>query len=61
MPPSDDWLDDDSFERALREYRKSSWCSDDFVDLPTETQCEIIERARQIQAANDRLKELPAA
>jgi hypothetical protein len=61
MPPND-CLDGDSFERALDEYRERSWCPDDFADLPTEVQCDIIERACRIQAANDRLNELrPAA
>ena len=62
MPPNDDCPDNDSFERALSEYRERSWCPDDFADLPTDVQCDIIERALQIQAANDRLNELlPAA
>jgi hypothetical protein len=62
MPPNDDYPDDDSFERALDEYRESSWCPDDFADLPTEVQGDIIERAYRIQAANNRLNELrPAA
>jgi len=58
MPPHDDCPDDDSFERALREYRERNWCPDEFADLPTDVQCDIIERACRIQAANDRLKEL---
>ena len=61
MPPNDDYTDDDSFERALHEYRERSWCPDDFVDLPTEVQSEIIERAYRIQAANDRFNELRLA
>jgi hypothetical protein len=58
MPPNDDCPDDDSFEQALREYRERSWCPDEFADLSTDVQCDIIERACQIQAANDRLNEL---
>jgi hypothetical protein len=62
MPPNDDCPDNDSFERALSEYREESWCPYDFADLPTDVQCDIIERACHIQAANDRLNELvPAA
>lgn len=56
--PHDDCLDPDCFERALNEYRESSWCSDDFVDLPTEVQRGIIERACQIQEVTDRLNEV---
>jgi hypothetical protein len=44
MLPNDDYPDDDSFERALDEYRERSRCPDDFADLPTEVQCDIIER-----------------
>lgn len=58
MPPNDDCPDDDSFEQALREYRERSWCPDEFADLSTDVRCDIIERACQIQAANDRLNEL---
>jgi hypothetical protein len=58
MPPNDDCPGDDSFEQALREYRERSWCPDEFADLSTDVQCDIIERACQIQAANDRLNEL---
>ena len=58
MSPNDDCPNDGSIERALREYRERSWCPDDFADLPTDVQCDIIERACQIQAANDRLNEL---
>jgi hypothetical protein len=61
MPPNDDYPDDDSFERALEEYRERSWCPDDFADLPTEVQSEIIERACRIQAANDRFNDLRLA
>jgi hypothetical protein len=57
MPPNDDYPDDDSFERALREYREGSWCPEDFVDLPTDVQCDIVERACRIHTADDRLKE----
>ncbi|HWX92461.1 MAG TPA: hypothetical protein VNY29_07500 [Terriglobales bacterium] len=58
MPPNDEYPDDHSFERALCEYRERTWCPDDFADLATDVQCDIIERACQIQAANDRLNEL---
>ena len=61
MPPSDDYPDDNSFERALDEYRERSWCPDDFADLPTEVQTAIVERACQIQAANDRFNDLRLA
>jgi len=57
MSPIDDSPDADSFERALSEYRESTWCPDDFADLPTEVQCDILERAWQIQAATERLAE----
>jgi hypothetical protein len=53
---------DQCFEQALREYRERSWCPDEFGDLPTEVQSGIVERACQIQEADDRLKLLnPAA
>jgi hypothetical protein len=61
MSPNDVSPDDDSFERALREYREQTWDSAEFVDLPTDVQCDIVERASRIQAANDRLNELLAA
>jgi len=61
MSPNDDCPNDDSFERALSEYRERSWCSDDFADLPTDVQCDIVERACRIQMANNRLQELLAA
>lgn len=61
MPPNDACPDDDSFERALGEYRERSWCPDDFADLPTNVQRHIIERACEIQAANDRLRDFLAA
>ena len=52
---------DESFEQALREYRERSWCPDEFADLPTDVRGGIVERACQIQAANDRQKELMRA
>jgi hypothetical protein len=58
MPPSDDSPDDSCFERAFHEYREQTWDPTDFADLPTDVQCDIIERACQIQAADDRLNEL---
>jgi hypothetical protein len=61
MPPNDACPDDDSVERALSEYRERSWCPDDFADLPTNVQRHIIERACEIQAANDRLRDFMAA
>jgi hypothetical protein len=57
MPPNDDCPNDSFLERALCEYRERSWCSDDFADLPTDVQCDIIERACEIQAADGRLNE----
>lgn len=61
MLPNDVCPNDDSFEQALREYREKTWDPAEFVDLPTEEQCDIVERACRIQAANDRLNELLAA
>jgi len=61
MPPNDGCPTDDSFERALREYHEQTWDSADFADLPTGVQCDIVETACRIQAANDRLKDLMAA
>ena len=61
MLPHDDRPDDDSFEQALGEYRERTWCPDEFAELPIDVQCEILERARQVQAANDRLDDLMAA
>ena len=53
---------DECFAQALHEYRESTWCPDDFADLPTDVQDRIMERACQIQEADDRLNELiPAA
>jgi hypothetical protein len=56
MPPNDDCPDDDSFEQALREYHEETWDPAEFADLPTNVQCDIVERACLIRAANDRLK-----
>lgn len=61
MPPNDVCPDADSFERALCEYREQSWDPAEFADLPTDVQCDILERASQIQAASDRLNERLAA
>ena len=61
MSPNDDYPDDDSFERALREYREQTWDPADFADLPTEVQSDIVERASQLKAAHDRLDDLLAA
>ena len=61
MSPNDVCPDDDSFARALHEYPEQTWDSAEFADLPTDVQCDIVERACRIQAANDRLKELLAA
>lgn len=49
------------FERALQEYRERSWCPDEYADLPTDVQDDITKRAHQIQAADNRLNELPRA
>jgi hypothetical protein len=56
MPP-----DDDSFERALCEYREQTWDPAEFADLPTDVQCDIVQRACRIQAASDRRNQLLAA
>jgi len=61
MPPNDVYLDNDSFEQALRDYREQTWDPAEFADLPTNVQYDIVERACQIQAANDRLNESLAA
>jgi hypothetical protein len=61
MSPNDDYPDDDSFERALRECREQTWDPADFADLPTEVQSDIVERASQLKAAHDRLDDLLAA
>jgi len=61
MPPNDVYPDDDSFEQALREYHEQTWDPAEFADLPTNVQSDIVERACQIQAANDRLNESLAA
>jgi hypothetical protein len=61
MSPNDDCPDDDSFEQALCEYREQTWDPAEFADLPTDVQCDIVQRACRIQAASDRLKELLAA
>ena len=61
MPPNGVYFDDDSFERAFCEYREQTWDSAEFADLSTDVQCDIVERACQIQAANDRLNESLAA
>jgi hypothetical protein len=60
MPPNDVRPDDDSFERALREYREQTWDPAEFADLPTDVQCDIVERACRIQAADERLNKLAA-
>jgi hypothetical protein len=61
MPPDDVYPDDESFEQALHEYREQTWDPAEFADLPTNVQCNIVERASRIQAANDRLNERLAA
>jgi hypothetical protein len=61
MLPNDVYPDADSFERALREYREQTWDPAEFADLPTDVQCDIVERASRIQAASDRLNDLLAA
>lgn len=57
MPPHDDCPTDSVFEQALQEYREQTWDPADFAELPTDVQCDIIERACQIQAATDRLND----
>jgi hypothetical protein len=61
MSPNDVYPDADSFGQALREYREQTWDPAEFADLPTEVQCDIVERASRIRAANDRLNEQLAA
>jgi len=61
MSPNDDCPDNESFMRALGEYREQTWDTADFADLPTDVQCDIVERACRIQSANDRLREYLAA
>jgi hypothetical protein len=60
MSPNDGYPDDDSFERALREYREQTWDPADFADLPAHVQSDIVERAFQIKAAHDRFDNLMA-
>jgi hypothetical protein len=61
MSPNDDYFDDDAFDQALSEYHERTWDPADFADLPTDVQSEIVERAIQLRAANDRLRDLRAA
>jgi len=56
MTPNDNCPDDDSFNLALREYRQQASDPADFADLPTDVQCDIVERACRIKSANDRLQ-----
>lgn len=49
------------FEQALQEYRERSWYPDEYADLPTDVQDDIMKRAWQIQAADNRLNELAQA
>ena len=46
---------DECFEQALYEYRERSWCPDVFDELPTDVQLGIMERAIQIQEADERM------
>ena len=61
MSRNDDYFDDDAFDQALSEYHERTWDPADFADLPTDVQSEIVERAIQLRAANDRLRDLRAA
>ena len=61
MSPNDDYFDDDAFDQALSEYHERTWDPAVFADLPTDVQSEIVERAIQLRAANDRLRDLRAA
>jgi hypothetical protein len=54
-------MSDRCFVRAFLEYCERTWYPDDFDDLSTDVQSSIMERARQIQAADDRLQELSQA
>ena len=48
--------DTDCFERALRDYRETSWDDLSFEELPFETQQEILRRAQEIKTCQDHLK-----
>jgi hypothetical protein len=45
MPPNDVYPDDDSFERALCEYREQTWDPAEFADLPTDVQSDIVKKS----------------
>ena len=47
------------FERALREYRETTWDDSSFEELPFETQETILRRAQEIKACQDRAKVVP--
>jgi hypothetical protein len=53
VTPNDDCPDDDSFNLALREYREQTSDRAEFADLPTDVQCDIVERACRIKSASD--------
>jgi len=61
MSPNDDYFDDDAFDQALSEYHERTWDAAYYADLPSDVQSEIVERAIQLRAANDRLRDLRAA
>ena len=48
--------EDETFERALLEYRVRNWDPTEFCDLPANIQQQIRKRAHQLQEAEDRLK-----
>jgi len=48
--------DSDCFERALREYRETSWDESSFEKLPAEAQQTILRRAQDIKRSQRRLQ-----
>ena len=44
--------DTDCFQRALREYRETSWDDSSFEELPFEAQQTILRRAREIKGSH---------
>jgi hypothetical protein len=48
--------DSDCFERALREYRETSWDDSSFEKLPFEAQQTILRRAEEIKGSQRRLQ-----
>jgi len=48
--------DTDCFERALREYRETTWDDSSFEELPFETQQTILHRAQEMKGCQHRLQ-----